>query len=564
MQASEVEVRVPILTSVLLMLMALGASANYLGDIESNRGDFARMAHDELVTVSFSYKVDDPAGARMRIIPMTNGAYTPYAAWQGSPIFPEGESTGSLYFTVTDGDVKVDQIGIYMFSEDWSETLLEFFIPVDYRFSSKGINNLVFSHTQPSWLQYADHLYIDHDFASDEPGKLFVRPFYQGSIVSDYGASGGEDITPPYDSGAHDFTIFSGPSPVDALRFQLKSLDLTEVLWEDFIPVNYNWDAHGLYNLGLDWDSNQYLSYGQYVSGTFDYSTDDANGVRIFCLGARDNEVVWTHINPQGSVLMPAPSGHDSRWFRYMGDQDINQVCFKMTNEDQSETYLEAYVPLDIHYRAHAVNQVTLTPGAPAILDYDEHIYTSFYYHTTGVNDLRIWNYGYAQGIQVGNTSGSPLYPAPAGMGTNRTGYEYTSPGLVDQILFDIYDEIDAVLVEESWAPAFHFYGTSAVATQAPEEAPALTKLMPNFPNPFNPKTTLSFNMAQAGQVKLAVFDVQGRLVKVLVDEHKAAGPHAIEWDGTDAKGERMTSGVYLSKFLSGEHEETRKMILLK
>ena len=557
--------RIPVLTSALLMLFAISAGANYLGDIESIRGNYARMANDEHVDVSFSYKVDDPAGARMRIIPLTNGAITPNAAWQGSPLFPQGESSGSLYFTVSDGDVKVDQIGVYMFSADWSETLLEFFIPVDYRFSAKGINNLVFSHTQPSWIQYEDDLYIEHDFISDEPGLLYVRPFYQGSLVPDYGASGGVEITPPMDFGSHFFTIYSGPSPVDALRFQFLSLDQSEILWEDFILVNYNWDAHGLSNLGFDWDSNQYLSFDQYVTGTFDYTTSDPNGVRIYCLGARDNEIVLTHLNAEGSVLLPAPTGNATRWFRYLNDQDINQVCFSMRNEDQSETYLDAFVPLDIFYRAHAVNQVSLSPGAPALLDIGERIYTDFAYHTTGTNDLRIWNTGYYQGISDGMAiGGSPIYPAPHGLGSSFFLYNNSAPVLVDQVLFEIFDEIEQVYIETSWAPALHFYGSSAVATQAPEEAPALTKLMPNYPNPFNPKTTLSFNMARAGHVNLAVFDVQGRLVKVLVDEHKAAGPHAIERDGTHANGTRMTSGVYLSKLLSGEYEETRKMILVK
>ena len=557
--------RIKAISAILLLLIAGLASANYLGDVLSNKGMQSWLAFDEDITISFSYKVDDPAGARIIVRPYTNGYPTSNGGYQGSPIYPQGDGLGDQYCTVLSGETEVDQIKITMYTEDWNEQLLELFIPVEYHYSAKGINNLSFSHSSPSWIEYSQHLEITHDFATDEPGLLFTRPFSQGSTVTGVSASGGEVITPPFDTGSHFITFGSGPKDVDAIRFLLMNEDMTEVLWQAFVPVDYHWDAHGLSNLMFDWDDHTYLTHDEYIMGTFDYTTSDPNGVRIFCLGARDDEIVWTNMNPQGSVLMPAGSGNDTRTFRYLADTDINQACFRMTNDDQSEIYLDAFVPLDMHYRAHAVHHVTLTPGAPAILDYDEDVYTDFAYYTTGAHDLRIWNYGYAQGSLATVTSGSPLYPPVSGWGSNFFRYLGSDPILVDQVLFSIYDDVDEVFIEQSWYPALHFFGSSAVATSAPEETPAaVTKLLPNFPNPFNPKTTLSFNMSEAGDVQLGIFDVQGRLVRLLMDQHVAAGPHAIEWDGNNAQGEKMSSGVYFSKLMTKDDVQTRKMVLIK
>lgn len=90
-------------------------------------------------------------------------------------------------------------------------------------------------------------------------------------------------------------------------------------------------------------------------------------------------------------------------------------------------------------------------------------------------------------------------------------------------------------------------------------------QLNQNYPNPFNAGTTISFNVADdGGQVTLAIFNVQGQLVKTLVDRHLAAGPHEITWDGTDTRGSAVASGVYLYRLTAGEYIETKKMSLIK
>ena len=95
-------------------------------------------------------------------------------------------------------------------------------------------------------------------------------------------------------------------------------------------------------------------------------------------------------------------------------------------------------------------------------------------------------------------------------------------------------------------------------------EVPAYTRLDGNFPNPFNPKTTIRFATANAGDVNLTVYDITGRAVKVLVDGHMDAAPHEVVWDGTDNNGYKTASGVYFYKLHADSKVFTDKMVLLK
>lgn len=86
-----------------------------------------------------------------------------------------------------------------------------------------------------------------------------------------------------------------------------------------------------------------------------------------------------------------------------------------------------------------------------------------------------------------------------------------------------------------------------------------------NTPNPFNPRTSIGYGLPSSQWVRLEIFDVAGRLVRVLVDEHQP-GPsrHEVQWDGTDASGQRVASGAYVYRIRAGDFVQSRRMVLLK
>jgi hypothetical protein len=98
-----------------------------------------------------------------------------------------------------------------------------------------------------------------------------------------------------------------------------------------------------------------------------------------------------------------------------------------------------------------------------------------------------------------------------------------------------------------------------------PATVPARTVLHPNVPNPFNPVTTIAFDLAGSGHVSLRVYDVAGRLVRTLLAAKLAAGHgHAARWDGLDDAGNHVSSGVYFYRLVTAQFDQTRKMVLMK
>jgi len=83
-------------------------------------------------------------------------------------------------------------------------------------------------------------------------------------------------------------------------------------------------------------------------------------------------------------------------------------------------------------------------------------------------------------------------------------------------------------------------------------------------PNPFNPITEISFSLAKDGPVKLAVYDVTGRLVRTLVQGNLAAGPHLVQWNGSGNDGRTVASGVYFYRLETDGQSYGKRMMLLK
>jgi len=90
------------------------------------------------------------------------------------------------------------------------------------------------------------------------------------------------------------------------------------------------------------------------------------------------------------------------------------------------------------------------------------------------------------------------------------------------------------------------------------------TALKGNYPNPFNPETTISYDLKDAAMVRLDVYNLKGQLVRSLVNEMQATGRYRIVFDGKDERNQPLSSGVYLYRFSAGEYSKTQKMMLMQ
>ena len=93
---------------------------------------------------------------------------------------------------------------------------------------------------------------------------------------------------------------------------------------------------------------------------------------------------------------------------------------------------------------------------------------------------------------------------------------------------------------------------------------PGETSLGKNYPNPFNPSTTIPFDITQAGNVTVKVYDMSGSLVKTLTADYKEAGSYNVIWNGLNNDGQKVASGQYIYKMSAPNFTDTKQMTFIK
>ena len=118
----------------------------------------------------------------------------------------------------------------------------------------------------------------------------------------------------------------------------------------------------------------------------------------------------------------------------------------------------------------------------------------------------------------------------------------------------------------EAWSFLTPTPGSSNAGGNAadPGALPAAMRLLPAYPNPFNPWTKLGFDLPAPGRVKLELYDAAGRRVALLLDENRPAGRHEVAWEGRDDEGRALPSGLYLSRLSAEGRRESGRLLLLR
>ncbi len=145
-----------------------------------------------------------------------------------------------------------------------------------------------------------------------------------------------------------------------------------------------------------------------------------------------------------------------------------------------------------------------------------------------------------------------PYVPVPKSVleavftrGAGLTSVRYEEPYMTGTILYTNHNLQDAVV--------------TSVAQPWTHSSPDRISLLQNHPNPFNPSTTITYELPNSAMVNLSVYDLLGREVSVLVDEKRRAGVHEVKFDGTG-----LSSGVYFYRLTAGSYVQTRKLVLMK
>jgi len=140
----------------------------------------------------------------------------------------------------------------------------------------------------------------------------------------------------------------------------------------------------------------------------------------------------------------------------------------------------------------------------------------------------------------------------------------FTTEAPAHELMFVYNENVDGVPQVRDLAPEF-VGGSVSLSSRNPNAAlPTDFALSQNVPNPFNPTTDISFALPTDSKVSLSIYNVLGQHVKTLVDDYMRAGNQTITWDGTDATGRTVASGVYFYKLNANDFSSTKKMMMLK
>ena len=96
------------------------------------------------------------------------------------------------------------------------------------------------------------------------------------------------------------------------------------------------------------------------------------------------------------------------------------------------------------------------------------------------------------------------------------------------------------------------------------ETRPEAYALLNNYPNPFNPETTIKYHLPDPSHVKVEIYNMVGQVVRTLVDNQQNAGRYAVQWDATNADGQSLASGIYFYRVQAADFHDVKKMLLLK
>ena len=150
-------------------------------------------------------------------------------------------------------------------------------------------------------------------------------------------------------------------------------------------------------------------------------------------------------------------------------------------------------------------------------------------------------------------------------------GFQFWTPLRVESVplaagthimRFDFDSDTD----KTGWLFSLNYIDVEKVVSSSVDDGlvPGASGLARNYPNPFNPQTTIEYVVPAAGPVRLAVFDARGRQVRLLADQRMTSGTHTVTWDGRDDDGHVLGSGVYFYRYEAAGAAKMGKMVLLK
>ena len=549
-------------TALVLIFAGTGTCASSLSNIVLTPSSPASLVFSEHVDYSLDYETDEAGGAYIFVLPYTDGSPTPHRMVSGSVLRPVGTGSQSGYFTVTSDTVTVDQVRFWMMDADQIDTLAEAIAIVEYSFSSNSITNIELSPTTPAELEFNQHVDIAFDYVTDEASGvyIFTRPFStvnSVAIVYSSDSSWANDFAVLLSDNDHTTTLIE-MADVSSTSFALFDLILVDsrtgatAEWGDSASVAKIQDSDkpvlglgfggtGLFEemgLSINW-SNAWTdvdSTSTSIASTYIHAVDPSSTLfstpNVISVPSDSNVRIYDHSGHKGEH---APSLADSAVL--LGREPTDADHYTLVREGE-KYWLWGF---------------TGSPGS--MTEAGKDLFINFVAAIIGTGGATP-NYA---------ASGSPDYSTGSGSGTayfTITSGEVT----VNYIRFQMFGISPSTLLLEFFIPVSYDF-VSPTAADSPifdPTTPSSCILYQNYPNPFNPSTAIKYKMLKQGHVTISVYNTLGQEVSTIVNEMKPVGLHTEFWNGTDADGNPVPSGVYFYRIVTDDFVDARKMVLLK
>lgn len=295
------------------------------------------------------------------------------------------------------------------------------------------------------------------------------------------------------------------------------------------------------------------IAFGDNVNITFDYSTGEAGGARIFCRPFTNNALTPNYA-AHGSPLYPVGNGSGSGNFTITsGNVEVDSVRIQMWNAAQTVLLFETFVPVRYLFGPvpNQVTNIVILPASPASLAFSDNVNITFDYSTGEAGGARIFCRPFTNNALTPNYAahGSPLYPA--GLGSGSGNFTITSGNVeVDSIRIQMWNAAQTALLFETYVPVRYTFGpTTGGVSQNVQMPPKEYRVTMSL------NGTIRFSMPAAGPAKVRVYDCDGRYLTTLLNGAMPSGIHQVQWTAGN--------GVYLARIdLNGRSLNSRMIIV--
>ena len=210
------------------------------------------------------------------------------------------------------------------------------------------VTNITLTPDTPNILAFNQRVVVAFDYSTTEPTgvRIFARPFTNGALTPNYAADGSPVYpTSATGTGTNGFTITSGTVLVDQIRIQMLDASQSTLLFETFIPVHYLFGdpVNLVTGIALTPDTPDALAFNQDVTLTFNYSTRQQGGVRIFARPFT-NGALTPNYAASGSPLYPTGGGSGTGYFTItVGQVVVDQIRIQMWDANQTTSAVRSF-----------------------------------------------------------------------------------------------------------------------------------------------------------------------------------------------------------------------------